>query len=170
LEAAQVRVQFDATGEVKHNDIICVEHANSRLIEIVRGVQASPERVRTAMEWARKRGKVSVVVKDFVSTRIMRRQAQAMDALVKEGLPLDEIQRALLDFGITLAVPFSSGPEAKSPIAHRVTMAMADEGAAIMKEGLALRESDIDLICTLACGFPTWRGGPLFYAKASNPR
>ena len=49
-------------------------------------------------------------------------------------------------------------------IVHRLVFALANEGAQILEEGIALRASDIDLIYLTGYGFPIFRGGPMFYA------
>ncbi len=43
----------------------------------------------------------------------------------------------------------------------RVVAAMANEGARMLRAGLALRPSDIDVACVLGAQFPRWRGGPM---------
>ena len=43
-------------------------------------------------------------------------------------------------------------------------LALANEGAAIVREGIAARPSDVDIVYLNGYGFPTWRGGPMFYA------
>ncbi len=64
-----------------------------------------------------------------------------------------------------LAAQISTGP-ALTPedIATRLTKAMADEGRAILAEGIALKPSDIDLVEVHGYGYPRWRGGPMFAA------
>ncbi|MEX1074548.1 MAG: 3-hydroxyacyl-CoA dehydrogenase family protein, partial [Burkholderiales bacterium] len=42
--------------------------------------------------------------------------------------------------------------------------ALANEGARILEEGIALRASDIDMVYLTGYGFPAHRGGPMFYA------
>jgi 3-hydroxyacyl-CoA dehydrogenase len=42
--------------------------------------------------------------------------------------------------------------------------ALANEGARILEEGIALRASDIDIIYIYGYGYPAWRGGPMWYA------
>lgn len=49
-------------------------------------------------------------------------------------------------------------------IVQRLIYALVDEGARILEEGIAARASDIDLVYLNGYGFPTWRGGPMFYA------
>lgn len=58
-----------------------------------------------------------------------------------------------------------SGPE----IADRLVGAMAAEGEAILREGIAQSPQDIDLVEVHGYGFPRWKGGPMFAAgmKAS---
>jgi 3-hydroxyacyl-CoA dehydrogenase len=42
---------------------------------------------------------------------------------------------------------------------------LADEGARLLAEGIALRAVDIDMVFVHGYGFPAWRGGPMFYAE-----
>lgn len=49
-------------------------------------------------------------------------------------------------------------------IVERLIFALVNEGAAILEEGIAARASDIDAVYLHGYGFPTWRGGPMFYA------
>jgi 3-hydroxyacyl-CoA dehydrogenase len=49
-------------------------------------------------------------------------------------------------------------------IVQRLTLALANEGAAILAEGIALRASDIDTVWINGYGFPAMRGGPMFHA------
>lgn len=49
-------------------------------------------------------------------------------------------------------------------IIERCLYAMVNEGAKILEEGHASRAADIDVIYTTGYGFPTWRGGPMWFA------
>ncbi|WAX93546.1 3-hydroxyacyl-CoA dehydrogenase NAD-binding domain-containing protein [Aminobacter sp. NyZ550] len=49
-------------------------------------------------------------------------------------------------------------------ILERCLFAMVNEAAKILDEGAAARPSDIDVIWTNGFGFPTYLGGPMFYA------
>ncbi|HWD23449.1 MAG TPA: 3-hydroxyacyl-CoA dehydrogenase NAD-binding domain-containing protein [Burkholderiales bacterium] len=49
-------------------------------------------------------------------------------------------------------------------IIERCMYALANEGAHILEEGIALRASDIDVVYLTGYGFPPYRGGPMFYA------
>jgi len=49
-------------------------------------------------------------------------------------------------------------------IVERCIYAMANEGARIVEEGIALRASDIDVVYLNGYGFPLHRGGPMRYA------
>ena len=51
-------------------------------------------------------------------------------------------------------------------IVERLVLAMVNEAAAILSEGIALRASDIDLVTVLGHGFPRWRGGLMHYADS----
>ncbi|MCI2398991.1 3-hydroxyacyl-CoA dehydrogenase NAD-binding domain-containing protein [Aliiroseovarius subalbicans] len=49
-------------------------------------------------------------------------------------------------------------------IQHRCLNAMANEGARLLEEAVALRPSDIDVVMFYGYGFPRWRGGPMMAA------
>ena len=49
-------------------------------------------------------------------------------------------------------------------ILERCLFAMVNEAARILDEGAAARPGDIDVIWTNGFGFPTYLGGPMFYA------
>ncbi len=49
-------------------------------------------------------------------------------------------------------------------IVERLVLALVNEGARILEEGIAQRASDIDVVYLAGYGFPVFRGGPMFYA------
>ena len=49
-------------------------------------------------------------------------------------------------------------------IFERMFYPMINEGARILEEGIATRASDIDVIWMNGYGWPSWTGGPMFYA------
>jgi 3-hydroxyacyl-CoA dehydrogenase len=49
-------------------------------------------------------------------------------------------------------------------IIERCIYIMINEGARILEEGYALRASDIDIVYLTGYGFPSYRGGPMWYA------
>ena len=49
-------------------------------------------------------------------------------------------------------------------IARRCVLAMANEGARLLDEGIALRPSDIDVAAVHGLAFPRWKGGPMKWA------
>jgi 3-hydroxyacyl-CoA dehydrogenase len=53
---------------------------------------------------------------------------------------------------------------ARDEIRARIVAAMANEGAKILDEGMALRAGDIDLVYINGYGWPRWLGGPMFQA------
>ncbi len=54
----------------------------------------------------------------------------------------------------------------EAEIVERLVLAMVNEAAAILSEGIAARASDIDLVTVLGYGFPRWRGGLMHYADS----
>ena len=51
-----------------------------------------------------------------------------------------------------------------SEIQNRLVLAMINEAANILFDGIAATAADIDLVLVHGYGFPRWRGGPLHYA------
>ncbi|MGE8317476.1 MAG: 3-hydroxyacyl-CoA dehydrogenase NAD-binding domain-containing protein [Comamonas sp.] len=51
-------------------------------------------------------------------------------------------------------------------IAERCVLALVNEGARIVEEGIAQRASDVDVVYVNGYGFPAWRGGPMFHARS----
>ena len=52
----------------------------------------------------------------------------------------------------------------REEIVDRCVLALVNEGAQLLGEGIALRAADIDIVYLNGYGFPAWRGGPMFYA------
>jgi 3-hydroxyacyl-CoA dehydrogenase len=55
-------------------------------------------------------------------------------------------------------------PVSDDEILARTTMAVINEGAKVLEEGIAARPGDVDVIYCYGFGFPRRRGGPMFYA------
>jgi 3-hydroxyacyl-CoA dehydrogenase len=80
----------------------------------------------------------------------------------REPAPSGEVQAAIdkvrADLGIT--------PRAISDdeIVDRLMLALVNEGAHILQEGIASKASDIDMVYMTGYGFPVYRGGPMLFA------
>ena len=48
----------------------------------------------------------------------------------------------------------------------RCILALINEGADILSEGVAQRAADLDVVYINGYGFPIWRGGPMHHANA----
>ncbi len=55
-------------------------------------------------------------------------------------------------------------------ILERCTYPMINEGAKILDEHIAQRASDIDVVWTAGYGWPTYLGGPMFWASQTGLR
>lgn len=53
-------------------------------------------------------------------------------------------------------------------ILDRLLWPMVDEGAQLLAEGIAQRESDIDVVWINGYGWPAWTGGPMFHARRTG--
>jgi 3-hydroxyacyl-CoA dehydrogenase len=75
-----------------------------------------------------------------------------------------------VDPAVTVIVRAVQKPDAapieKGEIQSRLVAAMATEGDHLLKDGIAFRSSDIDVVMIHGYGFPAWRGGPMFVRRA----
>jgi 3-hydroxyacyl-CoA dehydrogenase len=55
-------------------------------------------------------------------------------------------------------------PVSNEEIVERCMYALVNEGANILEDGIAQRSSDVDVVYLNGYGYPTFRGGPMFYA------
>jgi 3-hydroxyacyl-CoA dehydrogenase len=55
-------------------------------------------------------------------------------------------------------------PFGDEEIVRRYLAAMANEGANVVHEGIALRPLDVDVVFLSGYGFPRHRGGPMYHA------
>ena len=60
------------------------------------------------------------------------------------------------------ALQIKQRPIPGDEIVERSLLRLANEGAKILEEGIALRASDIDTMYLNGYGFPAWRGGPMW--------
>ncbi len=79
-------------------------------------------------------------------------------------LPDPEVERIIVATSARLGI--TRRAVADGEILDRVILPMANEGARILEEGIALRAGDIDVIWVYGYGWPVHRGGPMFYADA----
>jgi 3-hydroxyacyl-CoA dehydrogenase len=85
------------------------------------------------------------------------RQVKTTDAVVRAI-----INRASQQRGITRRAI------AAADIQRRALLAMVNEAALLLSEGVASRASDIDVVLVQGYGFPRWEGGPVFWARQQD--
>ncbi len=85
----------------------------------------------------------------------------------RRGLPDPFVETAIVED--SAANGFSRRRIAAAEIVDRALGAMINEARLVLAEGIAQRESDIDLVFVNGYGFPDYRGGPLFWASRRDP-
>jgi 3-hydroxyacyl-CoA dehydrogenase len=80
----------------------------------------------------------------------------------RKPIPDPEVEKMLSDYRKEMGL--KPRPISDEEIVQRCMYALANEGAHILEEGIALRASDIDMVYLTGYGFPPYRGGPMFYA------
>ncbi len=93
-----------------------------RLVEIVRGAATSPETIAAMLAFARRIGKVGVVVgncRGFVGNRMMFPYMYEAQFIVEEGATPEQVDRALTDWGMAMGI-FAVDDMAGLDVAWRV--------------------------------------------------
>ncbi|HLJ15027.1 MAG TPA: 3-hydroxyacyl-CoA dehydrogenase NAD-binding domain-containing protein [Bryobacteraceae bacterium] len=80
----------------------------------------------------------------------------------RRAIPDPEVAEMVRKWSAEAGIPQRTIGSAE--IVDRTIYALVNEGARILEEGMALRSVDIDIIYVNGYGFPSWRGGPMFYA------
>jgi 3-hydroxyacyl-CoA dehydrogenase len=78
----------------------------------------------------------------------------------RRPIPDPEIEAMFAKAGAEMGIA-NRKPSAEE-IVERCLLRLANEGAQILDEGIAMRASDIDTIYLNGYGFPGWRGGPMW--------
>jgi 3-hydroxyacyl-CoA dehydrogenase len=149
-----------------------------RLAEVVRGAAASPAAVAAAMKLAKLIGRVPVqcsATPGLITGRMQQALQRAAEALVAAGRSRTDVDRACVAYGFptgpfgmhesSLELVNDRVPEPDLALLTPILDAVAEAGARLLAEGVAVRASDIDVACILACGWPLHSGGPMYWAK-----
>jgi 3-hydroxyacyl-CoA dehydrogenase len=80
----------------------------------------------------------------------------------RQAIPDPEVARLVRRWAEAAGIPQREVPAEE--IVDRCVDALVNEGARILEEGFALRAGDIDIIYINGYGFPSYRGGPMWYA------
>jgi len=115
------------------------------LVEIIRGKKTADETVVSIYELVKKWGKTPVVVNDgpgfLVNRLLMPYMAEAV-ALLEEGVPIPDIDRALLDFGMPMG-PFRLYDEVGIDVAFKAGKVMESFfGERIARSGILQKMVD----------------------------
>jgi 3-hydroxyacyl-CoA dehydrogenase/enoyl-CoA hydratase/3-hydroxybutyryl-CoA epimerase len=210
------------------------------LVEVIRGAATSDDAVATVFQLALRLGKTPIVVNDgpgFLVNRILAPYLNEAGYLLSEGASIEEVDRALLDFGMPMgplrlldevgldvarhaaavmygafgermmaspaldalggtgllgrkggrgfygyeggdqkdvndeiygllgnAVPAERVSVAAEEIQQRCVLAMVNEAARVLEDGVVTSAGDVDLGMITGTGFPPFRGGLLRWA------
>lgn len=82
----------------------------------------------------------------------------------REAIRDEEIERLFAELAKEAGV--KQNPDVSDEeIASRIVAALITSGEEILREGVAMRPGDIDIVWIYGYGFPPYRGGPMWYAK-----
>ena len=84
------------------------------------------------------------------------------DPETRAKTPDEGVKELILEFSEKMGI--TRREFSKEEILQRCIYPMINEGARILEEGMSQRPSDIDVVWVNGYGWPTYRGGPMFYA------
>src|SRR5262249_56564148 len=82
----------------------------------------------------------------------------------RTATPDPEVEKIIVEVSTQLGI--TRRPISDEEILQRLLYPMVNEGAKILEEKIAIRASDIDVICVPGYGWPVYRGGPMFWADS----
>jgi 3-hydroxyacyl-CoA dehydrogenase len=80
----------------------------------------------------------------------------------RQSIPDPEVARIIQSAAAQAGIARRAIP--REEIVDRCIFALVNEGARVLEAGTAMRSVDIDVVYMNGYGFPSWRGGPMFYA------
>ncbi|HEY8470302.1 MAG TPA: 3-hydroxyacyl-CoA dehydrogenase NAD-binding domain-containing protein [Longimicrobiales bacterium] len=134
------------------------------LVEVVRGAASSDEALATVVALARRLGKTPLVVNDgpgFLVNRILAPYLNEAGWLLGEGARIEDIDRAMLDFGMPM------GP---LRLLDEVGLDVARHAAAVMYEAFGERMRPAPALTAMAQTGRLGRKGGLGYYRYENDR
>ncbi len=114
------------------------------LVEVIQGDKTSPEAVATAIDICKKLKKTPVVVKDcagFLINRILVTGMGEAVAMLEEGVPMNDIEKAVLDFGMPMG-PFTLSDEVGNDVAYKIGIIFEKAYGDRMKASALLEKMD----------------------------
>ncbi len=105
------------------------------LVEVIQGAESSPEAVATVYDYCKKVGKTPIVVKDvpgFLVNRLLMPYLNEATYLVADGVPIDELDAVILDFGMPMG-PMELIDEVGIDVGDKVSHILNDAYGARMK-------------------------------------
>jgi len=111
------------------------------LLEVIVTPETAREATVTAVSYGRKLGKTVIVVTDgpgFYTTRILAAYMNEAGRLLDEGVAVDTVDRALVDFGFPVG-PITLMDEVGLDVAGKVGLTMAEAFGARMMPGAGVR-------------------------------
>lgn len=107
--------------------------------------------------------------------RLRTARNDQISSLIADGVGLDQINRLLTGFGMSVITGLDSDwldrpPTETQTCEHRdvevlesILLAVANEAAALVDEAVVSRPSDIDVLAVKGMGWPDFEGGPLYW-------
>ncbi len=141
---------------------------SGRLMEVCRTAQTSAATIAAAMQLGKKIGKIAVLCNEsFITDRMAAARDAAVRRLDAEGVTAAEIGAERYNYGFTEEGD-APGPELPAErrlyIREALLFSLINEGAAMLADGTAQRASDIDVAMVSAFTWPSYTGGPMFWA------
>lgn len=143
-----------------------------RLLQIEPGDGASAGLLASLLRFGRNIGRAAICTEtgaEVVAGRMVAAGRQVLGSARRRGAAESELAALERYCGLLTVQSMSSAAGAwpvSGDTARHVLAVMVNEGARILSEGRVAHAALIDLILVHACGYPAWRGGPMYEADA----
>jgi len=143
----------------------------ARLCELISAPGTPPQAIDEAAGLLRALGHLPLRCRGASSlTAMIRTAARTAARLRALGVPSQTLaETAILPPGLAAGAPAPERTPLPLPVERLILLALVNQGARLLAEGVARHPGDLDLAMVLGAGWPEGRGGPMAEADAIGP-
>ncbi|GJZ82392.1 glyoxysomal fatty acid beta-oxidation multifunctional protein MFP-a [Tanacetum coccineum] len=158
--------------------IVGAHFCSTSILEIVHTQGTTHQVIVDLLDVAKKIKKTPILVRNstgLVVDRLSVIYSQAAMFLAEQGEEKYHLEQVMQNFGMSVGlfrtmdsvdnVPLKVGKLSEQDIIEMILFPVVNEACRIMEEGSVVKASDIDVASVLAMGFPSYRGGIIFWAN-----
>nr|GEV31477.1 glyoxysomal fatty acid beta-oxidation multifunctional protein MFP-a [Tanacetum cinerariifolium] len=181
--ASNTSVDLNLIGERTNSRsrIVGAHFCSTSILEIVHTQGTTHQVIVDLLDVTKKIKKTPILVRNstgLVVDRLSVMYSQAAMFLAEQGEEKYHLEQVMQNFGMSIGlfrtmdgiqsvdnVPLKVGKLSEQDIIEMILFPVVNEACRIMEDGSVVKASDIDVASVLAMGFPSYRGGIIFWAN-----